>query len=346
MDCQRILSYIGYDKPDEGERRCNNQITNDYYNATEKYMEYDYICSSRAELNGRIGKVINDAVNKLSFLSNVEERIAPASCGPLPSVEAVREILNLVKTVIFPEFIDRYHGTRAMEEARLSVSTERLFRSLSKEIGHSLFQKNPDCGSSIAAERGLEMALKLIEQLPEIKRLIYTDVKAIYDNDPATEDFGEVILSYPVVHAMIHYRFAHELLKIGVPVLPRIITELAHSDTGIDINPGATIGEYFAIDHGTGVVIGETCIIGNHVTLYQGVTLGARNFTLNGDGHPVNVPRHPILEDHVTVYANATILGRITVGHDSIVGGNVWLTKSVPAYSKVVQKNADFLVTK
>lgn len=346
MDCQRILSYIGYDKPDEGERRCNNQITNDYYNATEKYMEYDYICSSRAELNGRIGKVINDAVNKLSCLSSVEDRIVPASCGPLPSVEAVREILNLVKTVIFPEFIDRYHGTRAMEEARLSVSTERLFRSLSKEIGHSLFQKNPDCGSSIAAERGLEMALKLIEQLPEIKRLIYTDVKAIYDNDPATEDFGEVILSYPVVHAMIHYRFAHELLKIGVPVLPRIITELAHSDTGIDINPGATIGEYFAIDHGTGVVIGETCIIGNHVTLYQGVTLGARNFTLNGDGHPVNVPRHPILEDHVTVYANATILGRITVGHDSIVGGNVWLTKSVPAYSKVVQKNADFLVTK
>ena len=346
MDCLKILSYIGYSKPDEGERRCNDQITNDYYKFTEDYMEYDYICSSRTELNGRIGSMINDTVNKLSCLSSAEQRIAPASCGPLPSVEAVREILNLVKTVIFPEFIDRYHGTRAMEEARLSVSTERLFRSLSKEIGHSLFQKNPDCGSSAAAERGLELALKLIEQLPEIKRLIYTDVKAIYDNDPATEDFGEVILSYPVVHAMIHYRFAHELLKIGVPVLPRIITELAHSDTGIDINPGATIGEYFAIDHGTGVVIGETCIIGNHVTLYQGVTLGARNFTLNGDGHPLNVPRHPILEDRVTVYANATILGRITVGHDSIVGGNVWLTKSVPAYSKVVQKNADFLVTK
>lgn len=307
-------------------------------------MEYDYICSSRAELTGRIGTVINEAVERLSSMSAKEQQITPTSCGPLPSVEVVREILSLVKTVMFPEFHDIYHGTRAMEKARLSVSTERLFRSLSKEIGHALFQMRPDCGASLAAEQGMESALKIIERLPEIKRLLYTDVQAIFDNDPATEDFGEIILSYPVVHAMIHYRFAHELLKCGVPVLPRIITELAHSDTGIDINPGATIGEYFAIDHGTGVVIGETCIIGNHVTLYQGVTLGARNFTLNGEGHPVNVPRHPILEDHVTVYANATILGRITVGHDTVVGGNVWLTKSVPPNSRVLQKNVEFTV--
>ncbi len=307
-------------------------------------MEYDYICTSRSELNSRIGAVINDAVEELSVMSALEEHITPASCGPLPSVDAIREILSLVKTVMFPEFHDIYHGARAMEKARLSVSTERLFRSLSKEIGHALFQKNPDCGSSQAAEQGMEMALKIIESLPSIKRLLYTDVQAIYDNDPATEDFGEIILSYPVVYAMIHYRFAHQLLVTGVPVLPRIITEMAHSDTGIDINPGARIGEYFAIDHGTGVVIGETCIIGNHVTLYQGVTLGARNFTLNGEGHPVNVPRHPILEDHVTVYANATILGRITVGHHTVVGGNVWLTESVPPNSKVLQKNADFTV--
>ena len=307
-------------------------------------MEYDYICSSRAELTGMIGSVINDAVEKLSDMSALEKRITPLSNGPLPSVEAVREILLLVKTVTFPEFHDIYHGTRAMEQARLSVSVERLFRSLSKEIGHALYQKNHELGSNHAADKGIELALKIIDRLPEIKRLLYTDVQAIYDNDPATEDFGEVILSYPVVHAMVHYRFAHELLKAGVPVLPRIITELAHSDTGIDINPGATIGEYFAIDHGTGVVIGETCIIGNHVTLYQGVTLGARNFTLNGEGHPINLPRHPILEDHVTVYANTTILGRITVGHHTVVGGNVWLTDSVPPNSKVVQKNADFTV--
>lgn len=307
-------------------------------------MEYDYICSSRAELTSKIGSVISDVVERLSTMSSKEQSITPTSCGPLPSVEAIREIVNLVKTVMFPEFHDIYHGTRAMEKARLSVSTERLFRSLSKEISHALFQKNPACGSMVAAEQGLESALTIIDRIPEIKRLLYTDVQAIFDNDPATEDFGEIILSYPVVHAMIHYRFAHELLKAGIPVLPRIITELAHSDTGIDINPGARIGEYFAIDHGTGVVIGETCIIGNHVTLYQGVTLGARNFTLNGEGHPVNVPRHPILEDHVTVYANATILGRITVGHDTIVGGNVWLTESVPPNSRVLQKKVEFTV--
>lgn len=139
---------------------------------------------------------------------------------------------------------------------------------------------------------------------------------------------------------MIHYRVAHALLRLGIPVIPRILTELAHSATGIDIHPGAQIDEYFAIDHGTGVVIGETCVIGKHVTLYQGVTLGAKNFTLDSEGHPMNLPRHPILEDNVTVYSNSSILGRITVGHDSIIGGNIWLTYSVPAGSRILQSKA------
>ena len=130
---------------------------------------------------------------------------------------------------------------------------------------------------------------------------------------------------------------AHTLLRLGIPVLPRMLTELAHSDTGIDINPGAEIGEYFAIDHGTGVVIGQTCIIGKHVTIYQGVTLGARNFTLDGAGHPMNIPRHPVIEDSVTIYSNASILGRITVGQGSVIGGNVWLTSSVPPNSRILQ---------
>jgi serine O-acetyltransferase len=129
-------------------------------------------------------------------------------------------------------------------------------------------------------------------------------------------------------------------LKLGVPVIPRVITELAHSETGIDIHPGAVIGDYFSIDHGTGVVIGETTIIGNHVRLYQGVTLGAKRFTLDEDGNPLNVPRHPILEDNVVVYANANILGRITIGRDSTIGGNVWLTNSVPAGSRILQQKA------
>lgn len=303
-------------------------------------MEYDHLYSTHSDATRKVGAVIQKTVEELSNPTRIELNMMPSSRGPLPSVEAVREIVELVKTIVFPEFLDRLRGTRTMLEARLSVSIEKLFRMLSKEISHCIYEKNQGESSAQAAEEGMNIALQLVERLPEIKRLLFTDVQAIYDNDPAAENFGEVILSYPVVQAMVHYRLAHQLVKLGVPVLPRIITELAHSDTGIDINPGAQIGEYFAIDHGTGVVIGETCIIGDHVTLYQGVTLGAKNFTLDGEGHPVNEPRHPILEDHVTVYANATILGRITVGHNTVVGGNIWLTESVPPYSKIVQRCA------
>ena len=162
----------------------------------------------------------------------------------------------------------------------------------------------------------------------------------MFDNDPAAETYGEVIFCYPVVNAMTHYRIAHALHVKNIPVIPRIITEQAHSKTGIDIHPGATIGEYFAIDHGTGVVIGETCIIGHHVTLYQGVTLGAKSFKYDEQGNVLNVPRHPIIEDHVTVYSNASILGRITIGHDSVIGGNIWVTHDVPPHSRIQQSRA------
>ena len=139
---------------------------------------------------------------------------------------------------------------------------------------------------------------------------------------------------------MVHYRTAHEMLQLGIPLLPRIITELAHSTTGIDIHPAAKIGEHFAIDHGTGVVIGETTVIGNNVMLYQGVTLGARNFHYDAQGNPINEPRHPIVEDNVTIYSNTSILGRVRIGHDSIIGGNIWLTHDVPPHSRIVQGKA------
>ena len=182
--------------------------------------------------------------------------------------------------------------------------------------------------------------LQFIDTLPEIKRLLYTDVQAMFDNDPAALNYGEVIFCYPVVQTMTHYRIAHKLHELKVPVIPRIITELAHSKTGIDIHPGAQIGEYFAIDHGTGVVIGETSIIGNHVTLYQGVTLGSKNFKHDEQGNILNVPRHPIIEDYVTVYSNASILGRITIGHHSIIGGNIWVTHNVAPNSRIQQSQA------
>lgn len=181
-------------------------------------------------------------------------------------------------------------------------------------------------------------------EIPAIARLVNTDVDAVLHNDPAVTDRGEVILSYPLTFAMVHYRAAHVLYHLGVPRIPRMLTELAHSRTGIDIHPAATIGDYFCIDHGTGVVIGETTIIGSHVVLYQGVTLGAKNFEYDEQGRPIDIPRHPILEDRVTVYSNTSILGRVTIGHDTVIGGNVWLTQDVPANSIVLQSNPEIRI--
>ena len=180
-------------------------------------------------------------------------------------------------------------------------------------------------------------ASAFLEKVPGIRALLATDVEAIAHNDPAVKSLQEIVYCYPAVTAMLYYRTAHELHLLGIPILPRMLTEYAHSQTGIDIHPGAVIGDHFAIDHGTGIVIGETTIIGSHVTLYQGVTLGARNFTYDEEGRPLNLPRHPILEDGVTVYSNASILGRVTIGRDSVIGGNVWLTRSVPENSRILQ---------
>ena len=189
-------------------------------------------------------------------------------------------------------------------------------------------------------------ALAFLEKVPQIRALLATDVEAIAHNDPAVKSTQEIVYCYPAVTAMLYYRTAHELHLLGIPIIPRMLTEYAHSQTGIDIHPGAVIGDHFAIDHGTGIVIGETTIIGSHVTLYQGVTLGARNFSYDEQGNPLNLPRHPILEDGVTVYSNASILGRVTIGKDSVIGGNVWLTRSVPENSRILQgKTQDFAFT-
>lgn len=187
---------------------------------------------------------------------------------------------------------------------------------------------------------GREVAAQLLKQLPELRRRLGTDVKAVFDGDPAAVSYEEVILCYPALVALTHYRLAHALLQLGVPILPRLISEAAHSATGIDIHPGAEIGEYFSIDHGTGVVIGETCVIGNHVRLYQGVTLGAKSFKFDAAGNILQEPRHPILEDNVVIYSNSSILGRVRIGHDTVVGGNVWQTTDLPPYSRVIQGRA------
>ena len=267
----------------------------------------------------------------------------PTIEAPLPSVEQVKEIVRLVKTIIFPDYFNKRQPDETIRSYNIGVHTEELARLLIKQIAHGL-QFCEECENiktkqQVYAEAE-RLTVKFIDALPEIKRLLYTDVQAMFDNDPAARNYGEVIFCYPVVNTMTHYRTAHKLHELGVPVIPRIITEQAHSKTGIDIHPGAQIGEYFAIDHGTGVVIGETCIIGNHVTLYQGVTLGAKSFKYDENGNMLNVPRHPIIEDHVTVYSNASILGRITIGHHSVIGGNIWVTHDIPPYSRIQQMKA------
>lgn len=276
----------------------------------------------------------------LSEPSSEERDVVPHNnSDPLPSVESLRKVVELVKAIVFPGFFDKRQVDNQIRSYYIGINMEMLYSLLKGQIGRGLFFDNDVDGKDVSEEANA-LALRFIDHLPEIKRLLYTDVEAMFNNDPAVRNYGEVIFCYPVVQAMVHYRVAHELLQMSIPVIPRIITELAHSATGIDIHPGARIGEYFSIDHGTGVVIGETCIIGNHVTLYQGVTLGAKNFTLDNRDHQRNIPRHPIIEDNVTIYSNSTVLGRITVGHDSVIGGNVWLTDNVPSHSRILQSKA------
>ena len=226
--------------------------------------------------------------------------------------ELLSQLMTLMRRTVFPEFLGQ--DDRALD--LMSI------RSILRKIA------------------GDKRADAFMERIPWIARLLHTDVEAIEGNDPAVTDRAEIVLCYPGIRVMLHYRTAHELLWLEVPVAPRLLTEMAHSATSIDIHPGAQIGEYFAIDHGTGVVIGATAVIGDHVTLYQGVTLGARNFRYDPDGRPVDEPRHPIIEDNVTVYSNTSILGRVRIGHDTVVGGNVWLTHDVPPHSRILQTRA------
>ncbi len=288
-------------------------------------------------------KNLNDVLLKnvsiLSKHSEKEDGMMPEGSAPLPSVENVKKIVTLVKCIIFSDYFHKRQPDEQIRAYYIGVNMEELYKLLNAQIARGLLFCS--CMSEEEAlEKAEQLALQFIDHLPEVKRLLYTDVEAMFNNDPAATNYGEVIFCYPSLNAMTHYRIAHVLHQMQVPVIPRIITELAHSKTGIDIHPGAQIGEYFSIDHGTGVVIGETTIIGNHVALYQGVTLGAKSFKYDENGNMLNVPRHPILEDNVTVYSNASILGRITIGHDSIIGGNIWLTRDIPPHSRILQSKA------
>lgn len=262
--------------------------------------------------------------------------LAPRRAGtwrPLPSGEALARVTEALRGVLFPGYFGTaelhsegtfFHAGATLHEAiaDLEALTTRALCFTSE--GHSR-----DC--SVCAGRARDIVAAFVGRLPQVQRRLISDVRAAYDGDPAATGHEETILSYPGLRAITCQRIAHELHLLGVPLVPRMITEHAHGLTGIDIHPGASIGERFFIDHGTGVVIGETAVIGCNVRIYQGVTLGARSFPLDAEGRPVKGrPRHPIIEDDVVIYAGATVLGRITVGRGAVIGGNVWLTESVP----------------
>ena len=261
---------------------------------------------------------------------------------PLPSGKVLHEIIELCRAILFPGFYGKSTVNHHTITYHIGVNIERLYNLLTEQIHAGLCfdaKETGDCACDTKREKAIDLAGQFISRLPALREVLATDVEAAYNGDPAAESYGEIISCYPIIKALSNFRIAHELLLLGVPLIPRIITEMAHSETGIDIHPAARIGHHFTIDHGTGVVIGATCIIGNHVKLYQGVTLGAKSFPLDDDGHPIKgIPRHPILEDDVIVYSNATILGRITVGRGATVGGNIWVTEDVPAGARLVQK--------
>ena len=259
---------------------------------------------------------------------------------PLPSAPALAEIVDLCRAILFPGFYGKSTLNSKTLPYHIGVSLDRLSHLLTQQVLAGLcFQNTEKVPACQLAEKSQTIATEFIKRLPELRNILATDVEAAYNGDPAAESYSEIISCYPVIKAISSHRIAHELLLLGVPLIPRIISEMAHSETGIDIHPGAQIGHHFTIDHGTGVVIGATCIIGNNVKLYQGVTLGAKSFPLDDNGNPIKgIARHPILEDNVIVYSNATVLGRITIGRGTIIGGNVCVTESTKPGEQIIQK--------
>ncbi len=262
-----------------------------------------------------------------------------------PSPPAVRAAIRGVVAALFPMRLGPASLRKEAEDffvgSTISQALGVLFEQARLELGGRRAATDPRAGAireAEAAQHAEAIMHGFASQLPAIRRVLDSDVEAAYRGDPAATSVDEILLCYPGVSAIIHHRLAHDLFHRGIPLVARIITELAHSETGIDIHPGATIGESFFIDHGTGVVIGATARIGRNVRLYQNVTLGAKRL-VKGDGSMVDqdTPRHPIVEDDVVIYAGATILGRVTIGAGSVIGGNVWLTHSVPAGSQITQ---------
>jgi serine O-acetyltransferase len=261
---------------------------------------------------------------------------------PLPSRKEVVQMIELLQSVIFPGYVGNrdvtdeslgYHMGASLHRASL-IMVDEIHRGLCFACQREKNQRTPEA----CLGQAQRITADFLRRLPGLRQMLALDAVAAYEGDPAASSPSEAIFCYPGVLALTCHRIAHVLYEFEVPLIPRIIAEHAHSRTGIDIHPGATIGERIFIDHGTGVVIGETAIIGDRVRIYQGVTLGAKSFPLDDEGNPIKgIARHPVIEDEVTIYSGATILGRITIGKAAVIGGNVWLTRDVPPGGRISQ---------
>ena len=259
----------------------------------------------------------------------------------LPSSENLKRIIDLCRAILFPGYYGSARINKQTIRFHTGVAVETLHSLLSKEIHAGICFADQDCLACSEEERNeqaVQLSERFIASLPELRHVLATDAEATYNGDPAAQNLGEVIFCYPGFRAICNYRIAHQLFLEGVPYIPRIITELAHSETGIDIHPGARIGHHFSIDHGTGTVIGETSILGNYVRIFQGVSLAGEKFPPDENGNAIRgIARHPVVGNHVTIYSNATLLGHIHIGDGATIYGNVWLTHDVAAGESIGQ---------
>ena len=295
----------------------------------------EYFSLKRTTLE--IGGVVSELrALRLSSLENRQRRDRPPK---LPSRKVLVGIADGLRAVLFPNRLGMPDLTNESVDYYVGHTLDVTLRELMVQVRRELrFAGDADATGNFERERAAGITQAFARRLPQIRSLLESDIQAAYEGDPAARSVDEVLVCYPGITAIIYYRLAHELHRLGAPLIARMISEIAHSSTGIEIHPGAQIGGFFFIDHGTGVVIGETAIIGEHVRLYQAVTLGAKRFPVDEHGALVKGNlRHPIVEDDVVIYAGATILGRITIGRGSTIGGNVWLTRSVPPGSVISQ---------
>ncbi len=301
-------------------------------------------CKNEAEADLRFRNQIPSIVDHLVKSCNSKNCFDHLGQEPIPSRESIKDIIDKANRILYPGYfintrVDKFNADYYFGELIIELF-EMLSKQITLSIRHDCLRHNLPCTQ--CEERGQKEAIGFMEELPKLRAILATDVRSAYEGDPASKNYDEIIISYPGLFAITVYRIAHQLHKQKVPLIPRIMTEIAHTLTGIDIHPGADIGESFFIDHGTGVVIGETTQIGCRVRLYQGVTLGALSLPKNAGELLRNKKRHPTIEDDVIIYSGATILGGDTViGARSVIGGNMWITESVPPDTRVFLKKPE-----